>query len=145
MQDVVISIRHEFAESIYSGLKIYELRKQEPHIEVGTCCWIYEPLPVGKVTGYFIYNGFLKMSKTLLWHRYGHRFGIDIDRYNAYYEGYQQSIAWRVSMPKSIEPRPLSDFGIKRAPQSYQKIEKNTTKTMGFALENPRNYDKTRI
>ena len=121
-QDVVISIRHEFAESIYSGLKIYELRKQEPHIEVGTRCWIYEPLPVGKVTGYFIYDGCLKLHKTVMWNRHGHRFGIDIDRYNAYYEGQNEAIAWMVSMPKHIEPRPLSDFGIKRAPQSYQKI-----------------------
>ena len=37
-QDVIISIRHPFAEKIYSGDKLYEFRKRRPNIAVGTRC-----------------------------------------------------------------------------------------------------------
>lgn len=125
MPDIVITIRSEFAEKIYSGEKQFELRKRMPHIGVGTRCWIYEPMPVGMVTGYFNFGGCQRKNKYNLWILLRKRLCIDLERYLRYYDGQQEAYAWKVIDATRIEPRPLFHFGIKHAPQSYQRIKVN--------------------
>ena len=125
MNDIVITIRSEFDDKKYSGEKHYELRKRLPHIELATRCWIYEPLPVGKITGYFCFGGCIHKDKFQLWRDLNSVLGIDFERYLAYYDGQSQAYAWTVMHPFRIEPRALSEFGISHAPQSYQKVTKN--------------------
>lgn len=124
MTDIIITIRTEFAEKIYSGEKHFELRKRFPHIAYGTRCWIYEPMPVGRITGCFNYGGYQQGNKFLLWRKLNKWFCIDLERYLRYYLDQQEAFAWQVLLPRRIEPRPLSDFGIRHAPQSYQKVER---------------------
>ena len=124
MEDIVISIRSEFAEKIYSKEKKYELRKRVPNIALGARCWIYEPKPIGKITGFFEFDGCVCIDKIWLWDKYGSQFGIDYERYCEYYSGQEMACAWKVSNPTRIAPLLLSEFGISHAPQSYQKVVK---------------------
>jgi predicted transcriptional regulator len=52
MPDVIMSIKSKYAEAIYDGIKIVELRTIVPRQEVEHI-WIYETSPKRMITGYF--------------------------------------------------------------------------------------------
>ena len=118
-QDIIISIRHPFAERIYSGEKVYEFRKRRPNINVGTRCWIYEPLPIGKVTGFFTYTGCYRDEKEKVWERCKEQAGISREAFMQYYDRDSYAYAWQVGTAKRCPSFDLKDAGIERAPQSY--------------------------
>lgn len=118
-QNVIISIRHAFAERIYSGEKMYEFRKRRPNILIGTRCWIYEPLPIGKITGYFIYNGCYRNVVDKVWEHCKDAAGICQDSFLQYYENDFYAHAWLVGQARRCPTITLKDAGINRAPQSY--------------------------
>lgn len=118
-QDVIISIRHPFAVKIYSGAKLYEFRKRRPNIAVGTRCWIYEPLPIGKVTGFFIYGGCYRDEKAKVWEHCQEAAGISREAFMQYYDRDFYAYAWQVGTARRCPAFDLKDAGIDRAPQSY--------------------------
>lgn len=120
-QEIIISIRHEFAEKIYSSEKLYEFRKRLPNIEVGTRCWIYEPLPIGHVTGFFIYGGCYRDEKTKVWEHCKVAAGISQDTFMQYYKNNTYAHAWLVKNASRCTSFNLIDVGIDRSPQSYIK------------------------
>lgn len=121
--DVIISIHHEFAQRIYRGIKHFELRKHEPKINPGTRCWIYEPMPVGKITGYFYYRGCVIKNCENFWQTYHDECGIDLFRFTNYYRGHETVHAWMIGASHQIPPTDLSAWGLKMAPQFYMKFE----------------------
>jgi predicted transcriptional regulator len=52
MTDAIFSIKHRYAEHIYSGHKCVELRRTTPKMPIERA-WIYETAPVKMVTGWF--------------------------------------------------------------------------------------------
>lgn len=118
-QDVIISIRHPFADKIYSGEKLFEFRKRRPNIAVGTRCWIYEPLPIGKVTGFFIYRGCYRDEKAKVWEHCQENAGINREAFMQYYDRDFYAYAWQVGTARRCPAFDLKDAGIDRAPQSY--------------------------
>jgi len=52
MTDAIFSIKHRYAEHIYSGHKCVELRRTSPKTPIERA-WIYETAPVKRVTGWF--------------------------------------------------------------------------------------------
>ena len=52
MTDAIFSIKHRYAERIYSGHKCVELRRTAPNTPIERA-WIYETAPVKRVTGWF--------------------------------------------------------------------------------------------
>ena len=121
--ELIISIRHKYAERIYSGEKTYELRKREPKIKEGTRCWIYEPLPKGKITGYFYYGGCMKGEKHYLFTKHNYDFGISQKEYLEYFRNNTDICAWKVMLPRKIKQEiTLEDCKVKRPPQSYMFI-----------------------
>ena len=121
--DILISIRSEFAQKIYDGTKTIELRKHLPNINSFTYCWIYEPMPVGLITGYFVVAGTIVCQPKHLWDKYNKFLGIDKNRFFDYYEGrgfaYGILINWTKKLSK---PYSLGDIGLTRPPQMYQRI-----------------------
>lgn len=120
-QDVIISIRHPFAEKIYLSEKLYEFRKRIPNIAVGTRCWIYEPLPIGKVTGFFIYRGCYRDEKAKVWEHCKEVAGISREAFMQYYNRDFFAYAWQVGNAYRCSPFDLKDVGINQSPQSYIK------------------------
>lgn len=121
-QDVIISIRHPFAKRIYSGEKLYEFRKRRPNIAVGTRCWIYEPLPIGKVTGFFIYKGCYRDEKAKVWEHCLENAGINREAFMLYYARDFYAHAWIIGTARHCHTFGLKDVGIYNAPQSYIKV-----------------------
>lgn len=120
-QDIIISIRHEFAENIYAGEKTYELRKHQPNAPMGTWCWIYEPTPVGKITGFFSYGGCLKEEKGEMLNSLEDSLGLPSRQYfHDYYSKDYYAHAWVILTPARLSvPLPLDLIGLQQAPQSY--------------------------
>lgn len=118
-KDIIISIKHAFAEKIYSGEKRYELRKRIPNVKLGTRCWIYEPKPVGKVTGFFTYLGCFRETKEEVYNYCRDYIGINREAFMQYYNNERFAHAWQVVAPHRCKPFTLQDAGIMRAPQSY--------------------------
>ena len=118
-QDIIISIKHAFAEKIYSGEKRYELRKRIPKMQLGTRCWIYELKPIGKVTGFFTYMGCYSATKEVVFDYCKDYIGIDRDAFMQYYNNESVAHAWQVVAPHRCKQFTLQDAGIMRAPQSY--------------------------
>ena len=52
MTDAIFSIKHRYAERIYSGHKSVELRWTAPKTPIEQA-WIYETAPVKRITGWF--------------------------------------------------------------------------------------------
>lgn len=122
--EILISIKHKYAESIYKGKKMYELRKVTPRIPEGTRCYIYEPLPIGKVTGHFTYVGEIVMNIFQFWHFNHEKLGVSYEEYLNYYWGHQNAHAWMIACPlRFFKPYTLEEIG-QYAPQSYTIISK---------------------
>lgn len=123
--EVLISIKHKYAESIYKKTKLYELRKVSPSINIGSRCYIYEPLPEGKVTGYFIYAGIIVMDKYKFWEKYHDKLGVTLYEYLKYYDGHQNVHAWKIQWATRFgTPYTLKEIG-QYPPQSYTIISKH--------------------
>lgn len=121
--EILISIHHKYAESIYAGTKTWELRKCRLNVQPGTKCYIYEPLPVGKVTGYFIFQGCVKSEKDFFWKLHGNDCGMTADDYFKYYQKKRYVYAWRIARAyEYVDPFTLQDMRY-RAPLSFRYIQ----------------------
>lgn len=119
--DVLISIRHQYAAQIYKGTKRYELRHCSPSFDHNTIMWIYEPLPVGKITGYVEYDFCFKGDPSLIWNLLRSLLGVKKQKFDDYYKGRRFAYAWHIGqISKLDEPISLAEIGLTRPPQSYQ-------------------------
>lgn len=131
---VLLSIHPKWAEKIYSGEKAVEWRKTFPtEAEPGTPVLLYETAPVCMVTGLFYW-----ISKEALIIREPDFEGqeihpvaqklidagcVTLEDLEKYQAENGRLYAWDVrGKMKFSEPRPLSDYGVKRAPMSWQYV-----------------------
>lgn len=132
---VLLSIHPEWAEKIYSGEKKVEWRKTFPtEATPGLPVLIYETAPVCMVTGLFYW-----ISKESLIIREPDFEGqeinpvaqrlidagcVPLEDLKKYQGANGRLYAWNARCKmKFQEPRPLSAYGLKRAPQSWQYVE----------------------
>lgn len=145
MSTFVFSIRHEFAERIYSGEKTVELRSvlpANPPLKAGDSVALYETKPIGEITGGFAVaedasydaSNTLGLCLSVLAKRscvtadYVERHSnLRIRNPEAVND---QKATWQIGAikikePKRFsEPRQLSDYGLKRAPQSWCRAKR---------------------
>lgn len=125
-KSILLSIHPKWAEKIYSEKKRVEWRKSYPRVEGKVRVYMYETAPIKRVTGFFT---LLRVE------------GVDVNKSitSSYekgqvpvedlkkYQGDSMCIfAWEIknwSVVKFYQPKTLSDFGLKRAPQSWQYVE----------------------
>lgn len=119
--DVLISIKHKYATLIYAGIKRYELRHNAPSFDKNTLLWIYEPKPVGMITGYVEFKDCMIAEPWSIWLTYRNALGVTYEEFANYYNQRKQAFAWFLSDPiKLDEPISLAEIGLTRPPQSYQ-------------------------
>ena len=130
MKAIMLSIHPEWAEKIYSGEKTVEWRKTVPHKlnAASRKVFLYETSPVCKVTGYFdllipIEIDAVNIRKELD-EEYVERGCVPVDDL-VKYQGKKNIIyAWVFKhFVKFDKPKTLADFGVERAPQSWQYVE----------------------
>ena len=81
---LLISVRPEFANRIYSGTKLREIRKLFPDISPGTVVVIYESGSRRAISGWFVAGLLTWHHPEELWDRFSDQTGLRIDEFQKY-------------------------------------------------------------
>jgi predicted transcriptional regulator len=114
-RDVLMSIRPEYAEAIFSGAKTFELRRRRPSFAPGSRVVVYSSSPDQQLLGTFEAGEIHEQSPSKLWKVVARSAGITRKRFDAYFVGCEVGYAIEVNTPKRLDPKPLRF----RPPQSY--------------------------
>ena len=124
---IMMSIKTDYANKIFDGIKLYELRKNSLKENVDTII-VYSSGKVKKVVGEFKIEKIIKDTPDKIWDLGEEVLGIDKKSFYDYFKNSEYAYAIKVKdIIKYNLPKDLSDFGIKKAPQSFCFIkgEKN--------------------
>ena len=119
MSKILMSIKPEYVDKIFSGEKKYEYRKRMCKEQIDTII-VYSSSPIQKVVGELKIKQVLYDKKSIIWtktNRYG---GITKTKYDKYYENCDYAVAYEIE--KAIlydKQKDLKDFNVRTAPQSY--------------------------
>jgi predicted transcriptional regulator len=123
----LFSIRPEYCERIYDGVKTVELRRRvSPKIAIGSLMLIYETTPTKAVTGTAVISDIKSMPINALWAVAEMKGGIDQAAFFSYFagleSGYVIQLRRATRLPVSVPLTELvGDYGL-QAPQSYREI-----------------------
>lgn len=120
---VLMSIKPKFVKQILAGTKLFELRKRNFKLEVKTVI-IYESSPTKKIVGEFIIDKIIRDTPQKIYLDYSEKLGISKKEYFEYFRNI--NVAYAIKIKKVIKYEKeltLSDFNVKKAPQSYQYIK----------------------
>ena len=119
MKRILISINPKYVNSIINKTKKYEYRRVLPKEDVSTLI-IYSTSPIKRVIGEVEVLETLKLSKEELWNVTKDKSGISKEFYDEYFK--EKEIAYAYKLGKVTvyeEPKLLSEYNIKCAPQSF--------------------------
>ena len=115
--NILLSIHTVYADAIYDGKKLVEVRKTLPtKLAVGDKVYLYETSPKKLVTGYFTVNKVEKLDIKVFWKQYDAMLQNMMTDYISYLLGCREAIAISVdAVVKFPEPKLLTI----RPPQSW--------------------------
>jgi predicted transcriptional regulator len=121
---VLLSIKPEYANKIFSGEKKFEFRKRAfRNIEVHTVV-VYSTMPVGRIIGEFTIKQIHQDSPESIWSKTKRFSGIDESFFNEYYDGRDLAVAIEVEKPflykEAINPK--EEYVNFTAPQSFMYL-----------------------
>ena len=115
----LFSIRPEYVEQIFNGTKKFEYRKQTSRFPISKIL-IYETTPIMKIVGEAEVEEVLVDTPEMIWEKTKEYSGINKKFYDQYFRKRDTAVAYHLkNVIKYDIPKELSDFGIKRAPQSF--------------------------
>lgn len=121
---VLMSIKPEYAEKIFSGEKKYEFRRAIFQRNDVDTIIVYASSPIQRVVGEFHIGGILMMTPQELWKSTQSSSGISKSGFDAYFEGKYVGYAIQIGRVKQYENQLfLSEFGKKYPPQSFCYVE----------------------
>ncbi len=119
MCKVLMSINPQYVKNILEGTKRFEFRKTRCKESVDTII-IYSTAPVMQVVAEVEVKAIIEDSPKRVWKMTKEAAGIDKSFFDEYYSGRNTAVAYALGeIRQYLQPRQLSDFGIKTAPQSY--------------------------
>ena len=122
---ILMSIKTEYADKIFDGIKLYELRKKPLKENVDTII-VYSSGKVKKVVGEFKIEKIIKDSPDKIWNLGEEVLGIDKKSFYEYFKHSKYAYAIKIKdVIKYDIPKDLRDFGINKAPQSFCYIKEN--------------------
>lgn len=120
---MLMSIRPEYADRIFSGHKRFELRRQRPRIDEGDLVVVYATSPSQVVRGAFAVKRVVSLSAPALWEQFEPELGISRPSYDSYFSGCTTAHAIEVGEVRTWPPTSLpalrERFDGFRPPQSY--------------------------
>ena len=123
---MLLSINPEHVENILSGDKLFEFRKVKCREDVDSIV-IYATSPVMQVVAEAAVEEVLVDDVLSVWRLTREYAGISYSFYRKYYKGKKTAVAYKLKDVTAFdEPKPLADFGISHAPQSFAYLS-NTT------------------
>jgi len=118
----LLSIKPEFAELIFSGVKKYEYRKQIFKKSVETVV-VYASYPIKKVIGEFAFSEIDHDSLDKLWKKTEEYSGVSYEYFLEYFKNHKKGYAIKVSsIHKYKKPIDLKDIYRSSPPQSFAYI-----------------------
>ena len=118
---VLLSIKPEFVEKIFSGEKLYEYRKATFKNEDISSVVIYSTMPVGKIVGEFKFKKIHIDSPEIIWNETKQHSGISKKFFFDYFKNRTEAYAIEIEeVTKYEEPLdPHTIFPRFTAPQSF--------------------------
>lgn len=86
-QDILISVRQTYVESMLDGTKTAELRRKTLNVSPETRVWIYSKLPRGHVEAMAIVDRVVAGPPNFLWRCYSSRIAISRSDFDSYLDG----------------------------------------------------------
>lgn len=126
-QDVLFSIKPNYADKILEGSKTVELRRRFTNSEVvGALAFIYSTSPVRELVGYARIRDVRRLRVSDIWREYRNAAGIDKADFDSYFEGTQEGYVIVLDEPTRLaDGVPIADlrerFGFV-APQSFRYV-----------------------
>lgn len=117
---VLLSIKPEYVEKIFSGVKKYEYRRSIfKNKEIETVV-IYSTFPVKKIVGEFKIKNIVKDLPEKLWELAPENTGIDKRKFMEYFDDKKEGYAIEIGKIEIYKtPKLLEELSIKKAPQSF--------------------------
>ena len=124
MATVLLAIKPEFVERIFSGEKKFEFRRRIARRAVDKIV-IYATRPVCAVVGVADVCGIVSGAPDVVWAQTCASAGIGRDFFDSYFRGRDVAYAYKlVRVVRFDVPRSLSDVGVRAAPQGVVYIER---------------------
>lgn len=121
---VLLSIRPEYVEKIFSGEKTHEFRRTVWKKQGVDSVIIYCTAPVKKIVGEFKIDKIIKDDPVKLWNLDPDKTGIDRESFLEYFWDKKEGYAIKIGATKKYEkPIDLLYYGFKNAPQSFVYIK----------------------
>lgn len=119
---ILLSINPEHVDNILTGKKMYEFRKIQCKEKVDKIV-IYSTFPVMKVVGEADVDDVIVDKPESVWNITSEYSGITKLFFDKYYKNKDKAVAYKLSnVIKYEQPKSLSNYGIKCAPQSFVYI-----------------------
>lgn len=126
-KSLLISVRPEFAEMIFSGSKTVELRRVRPNVRRGDIAIVYVSSPTQALQGAFEISNVVSAKPATLWRKFGRQSGIKRAAFLSYFAGkvlghalvIKRAWKWAVSTSLSFLRRRNSGF---HPPQSFRYL-----------------------
>ncbi len=121
---VLLSIKPEYANKIFSGEKKFEFRRRVfKNLEVQTVV-VYSTMPVGQIIGEFSIKHIHQDSPKMIWDKTRKFSGVDESFFNDYYDGRDLAFAIEVDNPilYKIPINPKEKYKNFTAPQSFMYL-----------------------
>lgn len=123
MSTILMSIKPEYVNKIFSGEKKYEYRKRICKKQIDKII-VYSSSPIQKVVGELIIKQVLYDNKNTIWNKTNLYGGISKECYDKYYKNCDNAVAYEIEKAVLYDkPKDLKDFNIITAPQSYIYIK----------------------
>jgi predicted transcriptional regulator len=121
---VLLSIKPEFVEKIFSGLKRYEFRRVIFKSERVSRVVVYASRPVQRVVGEFEVGGILALNRSQLWRHTRRYSGIAKANFDDYFADKEMAYAIKIRRATRYDEPIAFDllFPSARPPQSFMYI-----------------------
>jgi predicted transcriptional regulator len=121
---VLLSIKPEYSQKIFSGEKKYEFRRRRPKSTVEVVI-VYESSPIRNIVGGFTVKRIHSGSPNAIWEKCKRSSGINKDDYMNYCEGLSVVYAFEIEETFKFE-KPMNPFEMMSAfkpPQSFLYLD----------------------
>jgi len=121
---VLLSIKPEYSQAIFSGKKAFEFRKAIFKEKSVNKVYVYESMPTGKVVGEFEIENIISKDPEDLWAETSDFSGITKEFFDEYFKDRCLGHSLKVKNAKKYQdPKSLEDmFNIKHPPQSFRYV-----------------------
>ena len=122
--NVILSIKPEFVEKIFSGEKRYEYRKIVFKQKVDTI-YIYASHPISKIVGEFKLDEIICDTPRNIWQQTKKQSGITKAFFDKYYTGRDRAVALKIKEYREYKEsvNPLSLLPDFKVPQSFIYVD----------------------